>query len=156
MTYFPDLDSCAYFAFAGDVDKLKAVGWLDDHHPFATGPHDQGLVLRLCLLAEDPWEPVHFMGFHACQLCGGREFGTTVVHAGRRLTVGARNVFIPGDRVIYVTPSLVLHYILAHQYQPPQEFVDAVQCCPGMLTGEYVETMRRNGPRWLGALVAEA
>ena len=26
---------------------------------------------------------------------------------------------------IYVAPVLILHYVVAHGYQPPQEFVDA-------------------------------
>jgi hypothetical protein len=27
---------------------------------------------------------------------------------------------------MYVAPRMILHYILAHSYRPPQEFLDAV------------------------------
>ena len=150
MTYFPDLASCAYFGLA-DASKLKAVGWLDSAHAFPTGPVDADLVMRLVILAEDPWEPCRFMGYHACEFCtGGPElFGTIVAYGGRRLVVGARNLFIPGMGAVYVTPSLVLHYLLGHQYRPPTEFVEAVRSCPGMHTAEYLAAIRHNGPTWL-------
>jgi hypothetical protein len=28
--------------------------------------------------------------------------------------------------ITYVAPVLVLHYVVAHKYLPPQEFIDAV------------------------------
>ncbi|MGW0731163.1 DUF7919 family protein [Streptomyces sp. NPDC002851] len=31
-----------------------------------------------------------------------------------------------GDGRVYVAPNLVTHYIDAHSYQPPQEFIEAV------------------------------
>jgi hypothetical protein len=55
------------------------------------------------------------------------------------------NVFVPGNGVVYVAPTMILHYMLVHGYQPPEEFVAAVRACPGMMTSEYVEAMRRNG-----------
>lgn len=146
MTYFPDLAPCQYFDF-GQADKIRAVGWLDGVHPFSTGPIDNDLLLRLFLLFESPWQPVMFMGYHTCELCTNPDTALTpVMFEGRRLRVGVHNLFIPGDGLIYVAPSMILHYMLAHAYRPPDEFAAAVRSCPGMLTPDYLEAIKRNGP----------
>jgi hypothetical protein len=151
VTYIPDLASYDYFGFA-EEDRLRSIGWLDSAHPFTTAPIDEDLLFRLFVLAEDAWQPLRFCGYHGCGLCSEPQpFGTQVAFKGRRLTVGTDNLFIPGRSVVYAAPSLILHYILAHQYQPPTEFVDAVRTCPGMFTPEYIDAVKRCGPKSLAA-----
>jgi len=146
VTYFPDLAPCEYFSFF-DSAKVRAVGWLDGTHSFPTGPIDTDLLLRLFILAESPWEPGTFMGYHTCELCTQPDsYITPVVFEGRRLLVGVHNLFVPGDSVVYAAPSMILHYILVHGYRPPDEFAAAIRACPGMMTPEYVDAMKRNGP----------
>jgi hypothetical protein len=146
VTYFPDLAPCEYFSFF-EADKVRAIGWLDGTHSFSTGPADRDLLLRLVVLAESPWEPVMLMGYHTCELCIQPDTHMTpVVFEGRRLHVGVHNLFVPGYGVIYAAPSMILHYILAHGYRPPDEFAEAVRTCPEIMTPEYVEAMKRNGP----------
>lgn len=146
MTYFPDLEPCTYFSFL-EAEKVIAVGWLDGEHEFTTGPLDEDLVRRLCALAERPWQPSLLMGYHTCEICERPEQGQTVVEfEGRRLSVGASNIFIPGEGVVYAVPSMILHYILAHAYQPPAIFVEAVRRCPPMRSRAYAAMMLRNGP----------
>ena len=38
------------------------------------------------------------------------------------VAVGSANVFVPGRNVLYMAPSLVVHYIDAHGYRPPDDF----------------------------------
>ncbi|MCX7805518.1 MAG: hypothetical protein N3A38_10060 [Planctomycetota bacterium] len=33
------------------------------------------------------------------------------------------------DGKIYAAPTLIYHYVVAHKYRPPQEFIDAVMTC---------------------------
>ena len=63
------------------------------------------------------------------------------------IMLGAANVFVPSDEAIYVAPSLVLHYIDAHAYLPPEEFRRAVEACPPMRSIEYLKALRRHGVR---------
>jgi hypothetical protein len=151
VVYIPDLAPRDYCGFA-DGNTLRSVGWLELSHAFTLGPIDEDLLYRLFVLAEDAWQPIAFCGYHACEFCSAPKlFGTEVAFKGRRLTVGTANLFIPGNGVVYVAPSLIIHYLLAHQYQPPTEFVDAVRACPGMLTPEYIDAIRRFGPKSLAA-----
>lgn len=107
-----------------------------------------------------------FLGGHACELCPwevspGPDPGETFSGLERRRRVlgvrkkkepisvdgqlaemGTTNLWIPGDGCVYVAPSLVAHYIRAHRYAPPQEFVDAVLRCPDMHTEEYRKASR--------------
>jgi hypothetical protein len=66
------------------------------------------------------------MGWHSCELCR--------VAPAR----GVYNVWIPSDAALYVAPELVVHYIEAHQYRPPDEFIAAVLACPEQGTAEYL------------------
>jgi len=42
-------------------------------------------------------------------------------------TSGNGEVWVEGrDGLTYVAPALVLHYVVEHDYAPPQAFIDAV------------------------------
>ena len=120
MAYIPDLDECTYVQVDGH--RLVAVGWLDSSEPgwdgFPAGRTPPGLLAAL-----ERWDRDHpllpkFMGWHRCNLDGctdGQARGASelfVTHA------------LPGT--LYCAPSLVRHYISAHSYRPPEEFVRAV------------------------------
>jgi hypothetical protein len=78
------------------------------------------------------------MGMHQCDLC--------------RFTAearGARNLFVPGDGVIFVCPELILHYVNAHGYAPHDEFCSAVLKCPDTRTMEYRRLLLASGGRCL-------
>lgn len=153
MTYYPDLAPLDYFDRRWS-ERLVAVGWLDRDHPFPRGPVATQVMNRLVELAADPWEPMHFMGLVLCGFCNvdgnNREEVWRVTHvrfSGRLVNVGASNLFIPGAKRVYVAPSLILHYISAHQYKPPDVFCDAVVACPPMRSRSYARAMLRRGPR---------
>ena len=69
-----------------------------------------------------------------------------VAYKDKRIVVGALNLFVPGDGFLYAAPSMIAHYILAHQYAPPQEFRDAVLRCPPMRSPEYFAAIIQHGP----------
>jgi hypothetical protein len=58
--------------------------------------------------------------------------------------LGQNNLFIPGDGLLYVAPSTIIHYIDSHDYLPPIEFIDAVLRCPRMRSMEYLKAIRKN------------
>jgi hypothetical protein len=128
MTWFDDLSPCDYFGpeFA---EYLTAVAWLDDAHPITTGQVGQSVYDRLIEFARDPWHPPAVpitVGVHQCELCLYDR------------PVGKGNLFIPSESTLYVCPELVVHYMSAHRYRPPEEFCDAVRRCADMGSMDYM------------------
>ena len=52
------------------------------------------------------------------------------------------NIFVPSSDVVYVVPGGIVHYIVAHSYLPPAEFVEAVLQCPDLRSDEYQDALR--------------
>ena len=134
MATFPDLDPLPYFGkeFA---DSLRAIGWLGRDQPFRTGTTSPAVFLGLQELLKNPFQPVHFMGFHTCEIC---QF------EGAK---GTKNLFVPSRGVLLVCPELILHYTNVHGYAPPQVFCDAVLECPDTRSQAYRRLFLENGGR---------
>lgn len=141
MAYFPDLSPCSYFSHPG----LIAVGWLDDRHPFPRGTLEPAMIERLAELLVEPWEPWLLLGWHDCQLCDDPE-ALQLELAGHRVGMGTRNLLVSDGQQTFVAPSLILHYVVAHGYVPPQAFLDAVWDCPVMRTPAYFRRLLSTSP----------
>ncbi|AMV29564.1 hypothetical protein VT84_34535 [Gemmata sp. SH-PL17] len=63
--------------------------------------------------------------------------------------MGVSNLWLPGDGFLFVAPSLILHYMDAHEYSPPDEFQEAVRACPPMRSMAYLKALLKNGPKEL-------
>lgn len=135
MTWFEDLSIFTYSS-PGESNVLYAVGWLDSSHPFCRGRVELIVFERLTELLQDPWQPVVALGSHSCELC---QF-VPEAH-------GRRNLLVPGAGRIFVCPDLILHYINAHQYRPPEEFCTEVMNCPNTRTMEYKRRLLAEGWR---------
>lgn len=135
MATFPELSPYVYGP--GDAGWLN-VGWLGTDEPFRTGVVPPELVAKLARLIKD--ERNVMRGWHDCGVCGaespvlirfgddGQPFETTEVVPRWDLALGHAEVHVPGPNgVIFVAPTLVLHYILSHSYLPPTEFLDALE-----------------------------
>ena len=136
MAYIPDLSPCEYFG-AAHSSGLVAVGWLEKGHEFTKADVDAEFTAKLVEIAKDPWQPVHFAGPHACEFCRISKIG------------GVANLFVPAEGFLYVAPSLIVHYVDAHEYAPPAAFQRAVVACPRMRSMEYLKAILKNGPKGL-------
>lgn len=118
MAWFEDLSEWTYLG--GDSSRLRAVGWLEAGHPFATAPVPPGFVARLEALQRIAWQPIVAAGPHFCDLCP------------KRGAAGSENLWLPSkeQELVFVAPELISHYVSAHGYQPPSAFIDAVLACP--------------------------
>jgi hypothetical protein len=132
MAYYRDLDCCTYFDLEND-DALVAVGWLEAGNDFPRGPVDPQFFERLESLALRPWRPIMFLGGDECEFCQYQRpsFDT--------------DLFIPYNGRIFAAPAGITHYISAHWYQPPDEFIQAVTACPDMASAEYGQALAANG-----------
>lgn len=64
-------------------------------------------------------------GYHSCTFCG--EFLPQVKWKRRKFSVhGHGHYLVQLGQVVFMAPALLLHYILEHQYRPPEEFLEAV------------------------------
>ena len=112
MAFFEDLTPHTYSRVTDEHTVLN-VGWLCGSQPFVTGTTTQefqdtlaDLVLRQILLHR---------GAHGCNLgCSNRPYGN-----GQIRVLGQ-------DQIWYSAPILIHHYVVKHEYRPPDEFVSAV------------------------------
>ncbi|MFI5729649.1 DUF6188 family protein [Kribbella sp. NPDC051587] len=146
MTYYRDLSPYEY----GESDRpMVNVGWLGRGREFPTGPVAPTVVAGLARLAVD--ERNVYRGWHECEFCDAE---SPIEFPGPEgsLLLGHAEVHITGpDGVVYAAPTLILHYIEAHEYRPPTEFLSAVA---QMTEGRLVE----RGDRWelpMGGRVVE-
>ena len=145
MAYCADLTPCDYFTPEHD-GRLIAVGWLAHGHDYSRGDVSTDVVARIHQLLVNPWAPAVCMGAHDCEFCrfsaGPRQFTLDNTTA----PLGVSNLFVPATDRLYVAPSLILHYIDAHEYSPPTEFCDAVMSCPEMRSIDYLKQIRKTAP----------
>ncbi len=108
VTYYPDLSPYQYTV----VDQpMVNVGWLEPGEHFPRGPVPSHLVDALLKLGTRPRNKLR--GFHFCGFCS-RYRGTGEIHV------------VSASGIRYAAPMLIIHYIFAHRYRPPAEFIDAV------------------------------
>lgn len=124
--YYPDLGTETMIASG---TRVRAIGWLEKEHQFSVADTSAEFRQRLAELARD-WarssQALHWpvcAGPHLCSLCG------EVRDAGE--------FAVPGKEVLYVAPKLISHYVEAHGYCPPREFVNAVLRCPPFSSTDY-------------------
>lgn len=150
MTHYKDLDSCSYFDW---VDaRLIAVGWLDNSHDVPSGQATQAFFEALANLLVNPWQPVAIAGRHACSFCRFTGGPSELSVGNSKIRVGSTNLFVPTPTCVFVAPSLVLHYIDAHDYAPPEEFKEAVELCPPMHSMPYLKMIRQHGIHRIGKI----
>lgn len=141
MTYFEDLSSCEAFADPDVSGQILAVGWLERDCAYQRGPVQEEVVDILVKLLIDPWQPVASAGWHDCPFCCLSRGPRTLMYKKAQVHMGISNVFIPGNGCVYVAPSLILHYIDAHEYLPPPPFCQALLTCPSMRSNAYFRAL---------------
>jgi hypothetical protein len=128
MAHFEDLQ---YYQYAGRKQPgVLHVGWLGRGQPYSHGPVRAELITEMKRRAESPMEL--YRGYHVCELC---EMPTELCglpfpeqwEKWAQFRKSNGEIRVQGRGVIYAAPVLITHYIEAHGYQPPQEFLDALE-----------------------------
>ncbi len=128
MPFFSDLSP---YSFLGNEDALN-VGWLDAQHPYQQGAIPPSFLDRLWWLCEASVRRTR--GFHLCEFCEGLsgsgdawERRIVASRSGRELFLGTAEIRVVDDSGrVFAAPDLIYHYVEAHAYLPPQQFVEAV------------------------------
>jgi len=64
------------------------------------------------------------------------------------LKLGSAEIRVVGqDGTVYAAPDLIYHYVVVHDYRPPEEFIQAVMETPLPGTQEH-EILKKE--KWLG------
>ncbi len=118
MTYIKDLDPCTYHR--GRTVHHLAVGWLDKSVPFNTGQTTAEFRQKLAdLVSKKSVE--HYRGWYDCNWC---------IHPTKNLidVCGNGSIIVksPITNITYEAPVLVVHYVVDHDYLPPEDFIHAV------------------------------
>ncbi|WP_129842722.1 hypothetical protein [Streptomyces sp. RFCAC02] len=131
MTHYTDLSPYSYLpeTVQPGVHALN-VGWLAPFHRHPKGAVPPAFTEALALLCRDDRRAVT-RGFHPCGLwhrpgaAPGKPVRTAV--GGVPVTLGTAEVRVAApDGTLLIAPTLVLHYVTAHRYRPPDAFIDAV------------------------------
>jgi hypothetical protein len=124
MAYYPDLSRYQYFSRAINPPSLT-IGWLDVTHGFPVGSTDSLFTERLWLYCRNRvWAT---RGYHQCEICSEPQWPYIATRGDQELKLGSAEIRVLGtDNIIYAAPDLIYHYVVDHQYLPPQEFIDAV------------------------------
>jgi hypothetical protein len=66
-------------------------------------------------------------------------------------SLGNGEIIVKGeDGRRYAAPTLILHYIEAHHYLPPEEFIQAVRHVRSRRIRKHAGERRRGGCNWRG------
>jgi hypothetical protein len=126
MAYFEDISPYTYSL--GESHILN-VAWLASGYPFNRGPVSEKFATRLQRLAKNPCRMTR--GYHYCDLCIPPqdiiEIAPDYLHVWSMNRCGNGEIRIRAENsMTFSAPSLIWHYIMEHQYQPPSDFLDAV------------------------------
>ncbi len=131
MTHYADLTPYTYSKGSAD-SVLKAtglptlnVGWLEQGQPFTTGETSKEFQEKLREFCQPEYEALVTRGFHFCEFCNKGAY----CHAEIRVL---------GAKAIYAAPVLIHHYVIAHNYKPPEEFIEATLSSEHPSSADYV------------------
>jgi hypothetical protein len=118
-----------YYADGESSNSAVWVGWLDKAVPFSTGATDSAFLEELLKLYRHRTKQTR--GYHLCPFCSKAEVGVPLDVGGQQIKLGSAEIHVKGSGGrTFVAPDLVYHYIVAHGYRPPTEFIEAVCSSP--------------------------
>jgi hypothetical protein len=125
MSHIPDMQT-------GEGGRIS-VGWLHPDHTFPKGDPAPEFLAKLKEYAKrSGGSTVAFGwgaagGIHTCEFCGRAH--------------GAVNFGVPAGDRLFFSPEMIAHYVEAHRYAPPAEFIAAILASPLPGTREYVNAV---------------
>lgn len=144
MSHFVDLSAYSYRP--SSLSTLN-VGWLDATQSFEEAYPPPWLLSQLwqfCLISVYPTR-----GVHRCPFCPSL-LDNYVERDGSRLLLGTAEILVFGEKgePAFAAPDLIYHYVIKHNYSPPNQFLHAVQAGPQPAGAEYRELLRRAQVKW--------
>jgi hypothetical protein len=145
--YFTDLSEYSYNPREARPG-LRNVGWLDKAHAFARGKLSDSVIDKLWQFSKVAVAQTR--GFHLCEMCSHLSHSPLVIiHNSQRLRVGSAEIRVFGaDDSAYACPNLLGHYVVAHDYLPPERFIQALLHGPAPLSKQYFDQLESYRIAW--------
>lgn len=123
--FYNDLSNYQY-NLAFEIEKVKNIGWLEKTNSFNKRTTDPELLKKLFQLIKFK-ECNIYRGVHHCDLCNSDGFMYGNME-NEEILLGHGEIWIPSitQDIVYVSPTLIYHYIEKHQYCPPQDYIESV------------------------------
>lgn len=134
MASFEDLTNYSYMHY----ENSKNIGWLSEQYPYPKGKVSEEFIDNLWIYLHVNISKVR--GQYGCDLCSqSQEKNYKATYKGRSITLGFDEIRVLSEdgKTAYAAPNLIYHYILEHDYRPPEEFIQAVLKGPKPGTREY-------------------
>lgn len=148
MAYYEDLTNYEYLDSKYEPDesyKVLNIGWIDGLHEFNRGSVPDKFLPSLWEYIIVPVNRTRGL-HHDCVLDGQNK---TFVAKFQKYTIKLGDseirVIDEKNKVVYASPNLILHYIIDHQYCPPQCFIDAVINGPKPGSDRYKKILVEKG-----------
>ena len=147
MSYFVDLSPYSYIERQHPIAQNKInyqelnLGWLDKQFPFLKALTERTFHKHLFDFCQ--YRINQTRGFHGCDFCSSKKGRSDVISFG---SCEARVFDLNGT--VYASPEMICHYVVAHQYRPPDVFVNAVMHGPQPFTIEYEKLLTDYGFDW--------
>jgi hypothetical protein len=134
MTCYKDLEPYEYWS-TGKISEILNVGWLGKAEQFAKGTVSEDILKKLekVLLSgnENKCQVIvnRMRGFFDCEFCDAHSYDLRIQDGKYMLLLGNAELLIPQHSrsgYYFNAPTLIHHYITAHHYKPPQEFLDSL------------------------------
>lgn len=123
--HYPDLSPYEY-SLPSKLENVLNVGWLDRSGDYPQGKTPDIVVEKLTYLMEHKQDVNKMRGVEDCALCKSSAGWIYLDTPSGECLLGMSELWIPGkDGQIFAAPSLIIHYITEHHYQPPQVYIDA-------------------------------
>lgn len=131
--------------------KAKPIGYLSRGEDYPLGDVSEEILGRLVKFVQHPLGA--WCGYHDCDLdpCDPDQAPLELQYHGFVIPSWcSTDIFVPDKTVLYVAPSLILHYIRLHHYLPPACFLNAVMDSPEPGSQEYLDAVNRAEPPVIG------
>ena len=116
--YFPDLSPNNYSG--KEKNTILSVGWLGLEEEYETGEVSKDFKRKLKALCDKSINI--YRGFHRCEFCSSDEASN--FQWGE---IGNGEIRIRSeDGTWYIAPKMIYHYVTAHSYKPPLDFIECV------------------------------
>jgi hypothetical protein len=146
VTYFADLSPYAYFR-QEKPRRVYNIGWLDAAQKFETGFVDPEIVTRLEQISCCSVNQTR--GLHDCNICSS-EIDVIYKLKDKTLLLGDAEIRVfSAESQIFAAPTLLLHYITAHNYLPPTSFLNAVKNGPVPPLQDYFDQLKAQDYEWV-------
>jgi hypothetical protein len=151
MTYYLDLSPYRYYEKVAGLEYFSDprlasinVGWLDGSMEYPTDITNAEFKRKLLEFCFSENVVNQTRGFHVCNLADCPcPLHSPEQRDGQIAYFGGAEIRVVGRLATYAAPTLIYHYVVIHNYKPPEDFIDAILTSPAPNSDEYQDLRRK-------------